>query len=279
MPLVMLPMMPTKPWSVPQMNRFVEVRAAIELLFRRSVHGAVVVAGVTHDRCRREHIGIDHVAAIIGHESHGRLGDSIVPPQLFQPVRFFIERAPTVEVGQGGDPHRAVIERRIVSEIVRRADHATAHIAQFVRLLPDELVVIVEECDRAIVANLARRRVERGDRFAETSAGPARATLRPAGRRRTSASFRTNRPTKRRCGLPILRRYRARRGSRGHSRPPSASPSCAVSARRLVRETSAPSASRISRTPAAGRPNPSKKMLRNMIENCPQSISCSRAEP
>src|SRR6187551_932838 len=35
-----------------------QMRVAIELFLRRAVDCAVVVAGKTHDRCRREHIGI-----------------------------------------------------------------------------------------------------------------------------------------------------------------------------------------------------------------------------
>lgn len=36
---------------------------------------------------------------------------------------------------------------------------------------------------------------------------------------------------------------------------------------------------RISRTPLKGLAKPSRKILRNMIQNCPQSMSCSRAFP
>ena len=192
---------------------------------------------------------------------------------------FFVERAPAVEVGERRDAHRAVVERLVVGEIVGRADHAAAHVAQLVRLLPDELVVVVEERDRAVVAEVAGLGVERGDRFAETElAGRARGDhglavvaephrFAPAGRRNA------------RCGLRAPRRSPARRASRGRSRRPAASRRCAASARRPARGTCAPGASGSAARRPAGRPRPSRKMLRNMIENWPQSMSCSRAEP
>ena len=51
--------MPTKPWSVPQMNRFSRCVRAVVALLRRAVDRAVVVAGEAADRRRREHVGVD----------------------------------------------------------------------------------------------------------------------------------------------------------------------------------------------------------------------------
>ena len=45
----------------------------------------------------------------------------------------FVEALPAVEVGQRRDPHRRPsVERLVVGEVVRRADHAAAHVAQLV---------------------------------------------------------------------------------------------------------------------------------------------------
>src|SRR5687768_14540384 len=74
-----------------------EMRAAVELLFRCAVHRAVIVARVANDRGGSEHVGVDDAAAVIGDEPYGRLGDPVVPAELFETVGFFVELAPVVE--------------------------------------------------------------------------------------------------------------------------------------------------------------------------------------
>jgi len=101
-----------------------QMRHAVNLFVRRAVDGAVVVAGEANDRRRRKHIGVDNMPTVIGDESHRRGRDSVVPPQLFESVGIFLQRPPAIEVRQGRDPHRAVVERLVVGEIIGRADHA-----------------------------------------------------------------------------------------------------------------------------------------------------------
>src|SRR6185369_14142265 len=58
-------------------EQVLQMRAAIKLLIRRAIYGAIVVAGKTHNRGGCKHVGVDHVAPIVGHEPHRRFGDSI----------------------------------------------------------------------------------------------------------------------------------------------------------------------------------------------------------
>ncbi len=60
-PEIMAPMMPTQPWSVPQMNRFLRCVVPSRALERRAVDRAVVVAGVVPDGCGGEGVGGDYV--------------------------------------------------------------------------------------------------------------------------------------------------------------------------------------------------------------------------
>src|SRR3954464_4524428 len=84
-----------------------QVCAPIELLRRSAVDGSIIMAGESHDRGGRKHIGVDHMPAIIGHEPNRRFLYPIVPPKFLQPVLLFINRSPAVEICQCGNSNGA----------------------------------------------------------------------------------------------------------------------------------------------------------------------------
>jgi hypothetical protein len=142
-------------------------RTSIVMLFWRAVHRSLVVAGVPHNGRRRESVVIDNVVFQAGNELACRINHLLEANLLLRGIFFRREASPTIEVRQGRDPHRAVVKRLVIREIVRRADHAAPNVAQFLRPLPDKLLMVVEERDRVVVAEILRLRIERGNRLAE----------------------------------------------------------------------------------------------------------------
>ena len=141
-----------------------------------SLNRAVVVAGEAADGGRREHVGVGHRPAKVGHETHGRIDNSVVPGKFFQPVTLLGPPGPPVVIGQRRNADHAHADRPFVTKIVRRTDHAAAHVDQTVRLFPMELVRIVEEDDRLVVAQVGRLPVEHGNGLGEgqLAGGPLR---------------------------------------------------------------------------------------------------------
>ena len=125
------------------------------------------MSGKADDGGRRKHVGVDYVAAVIGHEANGGADDPVVPAKLFQLVSLLVEFFPALVVGEHGDAHGSFWQGLPVLKIVGRADDATAHVTEFVRSLPVKSIPVVEESDGPIVTQVDRFAVESGDRFAE----------------------------------------------------------------------------------------------------------------
>ena len=142
-----------------------------------------------------------------------------------------------------------------------------------------ELVLVVEERDRAVVAQLAaaRRRAWRSFRKSVSWPGARDVTTGwPSSHSRIVSHQPADDSTLRAFELLVVLQHDARHAAVLDGQPLHAAAQLQLAAQRakLPHEV-------LEDQPHArcGRPSPSRKMLRNMIENWPQSMSCSRAEP
>ena len=255
-------------------EQVLQVRRAVELLFGRAVDRAVLVPGEAANRRRREHVGVDHAAAEVGHEAHGRRR-----PSDRTSCSLAADIPLSASVCQRSKLASAVM--RITSLVQRlarrrklfgRADHAAAHVDQLVRLFASG--TSRESLKNTIVRsqpNARGSRVEHRDRLRRTKA--ARRARRRRGSLSSHSRIVSNQPADE-STLPAVQLRCRRRARRRDARPSldldplHARPQPQLAAQLL--ELAAPGSSGSAARPRTAGPSPSRKMLRNMMQNWPE---------
>ncbi len=99
-----------------------QMGGSVQLLVGCTVDGPVVMPGEASNRLGGEHVGVDHVAPEIGHESNSGRHRVVVLADLRRLVLLFRQSAPAIVIGERRDadhPSGKLAILRIVNVVVR----------------------------------------------------------------------------------------------------------------------------------------------------------------